>query len=405
MISEITLSLLLSCVGFKVVCHLIPKTKDVFIKRGLFGKDLSKKGTPIIPETVGIIPAVTYLFLMICHIPIVYKDMKLSSLLSNLICLQSMTLLGLLDDLFDIRWRHKFFMPAIASIPILIVYKIEYDMTHVLIPGIGVVDLGWFYYLYMSALTIFCPNSVNILAGVNGLEVGQTLVISILLILNDSYYIFGYSLGKMGENSYKIHIDSMCFILPFFGVALALFKFNKYPAKVFVGDTWCYFSGMVFAVVGISGHFAKTLMIFLIPQIINFIYSIPQLFGLVPCPRHRLPTFNENDQLMYNSWTVWGKEQIKNQKVVPLSKTLKAIFLLLEKIKLIALVRNDKGEIIKSSNLTLINLVIIWFGPMSEGKLCSTIMKIQLFVGIFMLVLRHSLAPLLVADNSWILYQ
>jgi UDP-N-acetylglucosamine--dolichyl-phosphate N-acetylglucosaminephosphotransferase len=56
-----------------------------------------------------------------------------------------------------------------------------------------------------------------------------------------------------------------------------------------VGDTYCYFAGMTFAVVGILGHFSKTLLLFFIPQILNFLYSTPQLFKLVPCPRHRLP--------------------------------------------------------------------------------------------------------------------
>ncbi|VDP18948.1 unnamed protein product [Echinostoma caproni] len=62
-----------------------------------------------------------------------------------------------------------------------------------------------------------------------------------------------------------------------------------YPASIFVGDTFCYFAGMTLAVVGILGHFSKTLMLFFLPQIVNFVYSLPQLYALVPCPRHRLP--------------------------------------------------------------------------------------------------------------------
>jgi UDP-N-acetylglucosamine--dolichyl-phosphate N-acetylglucosaminephosphotransferase len=42
----------------------------------------------------------------------------------------------------------------------------------------------------------------------------------------------------------------------------ALFKWNKYPSKVFVGDTYCYFAGIVFASAGILGHFTKTLLLF-----------------------------------------------------------------------------------------------------------------------------------------------
>ncbi|VDP50681.1 unnamed protein product [Soboliphyme baturini] len=48
---------------------------------------------------------------------------------------------------------------------------------------------------------------------------------------------------------------------------------------------------MTFAVVGILGHFSKTLLLFFIPQILNFLYSLPQLFRIVPCPRHRLPRY------------------------------------------------------------------------------------------------------------------
>lgn len=59
--------------------------------------------------------------------------------------------------------------------------------------------------------------------------------------------------------------------------------------QVFVGDTFTYFSGMALAVAGILGHFSETLLFFFIPQIINFVYSLPQLLKIVPCPRHRLP--------------------------------------------------------------------------------------------------------------------
>lgn len=40
---------------------------------------------------------------------------------------------------------------------------------------------------------------------------------------------------------------------------------------------------------GIFGHFTKSLLLFFLPQLLNFLLSLPQLFGLVPCPRHRLP--------------------------------------------------------------------------------------------------------------------
>ena len=32
---------------------------------------------------------------------------------------------------------------------------------------------------------------------------------------------------------------------------------------------------------------------------LNFVYSIPQLFKFVPCPRHRLPTFDVQTGLLH----------------------------------------------------------------------------------------------------------
>lgn len=47
---------------------------------------------------------------------------------------------------------------------------------------------GWVYKLYMGLLAVFCTNSVNILAGVNGLEVGQTVIISCAVSLLLRFY-------------------------------------------------------------------------------------------------------------------------------------------------------------------------------------------------------------------------
>ena len=88
------------------------------------------------------------------------------------------------------------------------------------------------------------------------------------------------------------HVYSLTIMIPFLFCTLALWKHNKFPSQVFVGDTYCYAAGMTFAVVGILGHFSKTMMLFFIPQLINFALSLPQILGVVHCPRHRVPRFN-----------------------------------------------------------------------------------------------------------------
>jgi len=88
-------------------------------------------------------------------------------------------------------------------------------------------------------------------------------------------------------------------VLPLATTTLGLLRFNWFPSQVFVGDTFTYFAGMTLAVAGILGHFSETLLIFFIPQILNFVYSVPQLFKIVPCPRHRLPRYDPATKLLH----------------------------------------------------------------------------------------------------------
>jgi len=319
------------------------------------------------------------------HIYKLISGLQLASYLSGILSLQSVVILGLGDDLFDIRWRHKFFIPGIASIPILIVYFVDFGVTQIVVPiplqpYLGeLFELGILYYIYMAGVAIFCPNSINILAGINGIEVSQSLVIACLLVLNDCLYLF----VPYPHPATDSHLFSLYMLIPFIGVSLALLFHNWYPSRVFVGDTYCYFAGMVFAVVGILGHFSKTLLLLLIPQFFNFLYSVPQLFHLIPCPRHRLPRFNARTGLLETSVTEWA-----HPPKLPVAMALK----LLHRLKLIGMRTNEGGEIIETTNLTLLNLWLVWFGPKREDRLALEILAMQLVVGLLGLFARHRLA-------------
>lgn len=310
---------------------------------------------------------------------------QLASYLSAILSLQSVSILGIGDDLFDIRWRHKFFIPAFAAIPILIVYFVDFDVTSVVVPVplrpyLGeLFNLGYLYYVYMAGIAIFCPNSINILAGINGIEVSQSLVIAFLLVLNDTFYLF----VPYPHPATDSHLFSLYLLLPFIGVSLALWHHNWYPAKVFVGDTYCYFAGMVFAVVGILGHFSKTLLLLFIPQIFNFVYSAPQLFRLIDCPRHRMPRFNARTGLLEASVTPWPR---------PPKKAMSMVLKLLDRLWLLRITTDESGTITETTNLTILNLWLVWFGPMREDKLAIGILVMQTACGLFGLFVRHKLA-------------
>ncbi|CAJ0603817.1 unnamed protein product [Cylicocyclus nassatus] len=123
------------------------------------------------------------------------------------------------------------------------------------------INIHHLYYVFMCMVVVFCTNAINILAGVNGLESGQAVVIGASVVL------FNLIQVTRVEEQYWDHLLSLYFLIPFLTCALALYQFNKYPARVFVGDTFCYWAGMTLVVVSILGHFSKTMILFLIPQV------------------------------------------------------------------------------------------------------------------------------------------
>lgn len=245
--------------------------------------------------------------------------------------------------------------------------------------------------MYMSAISIFCPNSINILAGINGIEVSQSVVIALLILLNDALYLIPST--PYLHPATDSHLFSIYLLLPFLGVSLALLKHNWYPAKVFVGDTYCYFAGMVFAVVGIMGHFSKTLLLLFIPQIFNFIYSAPQLFHIVPCPRHRLPKFNARTGLLEPSRAVFTSDK-------PLNPMVGEVLKVLHKVRLLDVETDGKGVVLSTSNFTILNLWLVWRGPKREDRLALEIIAMQTVVGLLGLLVRHRLALLVFTEDN-----
>jgi UDP-N-acetylglucosamine--dolichyl-phosphate N-acetylglucosaminephosphotransferase len=239
-------------------------------------------------------------------------------------------------------------------------------------------------------MSIFSSNSINILAGINGIEVAQSIVIALLIVMNDVLYLSPFT--PYPHPATDSHLFSLYLLLPFIGVSTALLMHNWYPAKVFVGDTYCYFAGMVFAVVAILGHFSKTLILLLLPQAFNFVYSAPQLFHLVPCPRHRLPHFNARTGLLEPSRVEFRK---------PLPGAVTEGLKLLHRLRLLDVEVDAKEQVVSSSNFTLINLWLVWFGPMREDRLAMGLLAFQFLIGALGLFIRHRMALLVFSADNW----
>ncbi|KZT09324.1 N-acetylglucosaminephosphotransferase [Laetiporus sulphureus 93-53] len=442
-------SLGFSIFAFMGTLYLVPALGSTFVKANLKGRDLLKTYDDPIPESLGLVCASIYILLLILFIPFAFSDFfnhqqdasrkpregivvsefphhQLSVYLSCLLSLLMATILGFLDDVFDIRWRHKLPIPVIASIPLLIVYYSEGGNTDVVVPIplrwlLGtLINLGPLYYVYMSLLSTFCTNSINILAGINGSEVSQALVIALSVILNDLLYLpwsVGFRialplhlLGRPTEVDVggvwsagmaygskvlvERHLFSLYFMLPLMGVCAGFVYHNWYPARVFPGDTLCYVTGMAFAVVGIQAHFSKTLLLFFLPQIFNFVLSCPQLFGLVPCPRHRVPryVFDADSGLLHPS-----KAEFKDHPPSRLAELILRAFATLGFVQLTE--DPHTYQITETTNMTILNVFLLRLGPMREDSLVKVLIASQAAGSVLAFVVRYGLAGLVYDGN------
>lgn len=443
--------------AYSMTHQWIPVVADYFLNRtNLHGIDMGKKDRPKLPESLGIVVGLTYLatfiifFIIFPYIFVKVNILQSSSLpdglsflkhgddrkgfhytLGNIAALTSifaMLALGWIDDCYDLRWRYKLMFPFAASIPLLSVYYYSYhDRTTILLPYFiskyfntdGLINIGLFYYLFMLMFVIFCTNAINIYAGINGLEVGQTICLSVTVILYNLIEVLTKS------DCDEVHILSLQLLLPFLFCSCALYKFNRYPAQVFVGDSYCYFAGMTLAVVGILGHFSEEILLFAMPQVFNFIVSIPQLFKFVPCPRHRLPKFNPETSLRepstftfrYSELNLLGRIIMKIYSIIgfamltknpPVQVQLEPTMTTSEFSALLddqqldhdqskqqqlreRLIDQQNKSVVEdeftSNNLTLINLWLCWFGPKDERTLCHQLLRLQCQISFLSLAL------------------
>jgi len=134
-----------------------------------------------------------------------------------------MLLLGFIDDVLDLRWSIKIAFSFLATLPLLVSYS---GPTNIIVPKPlrGILDtsinLGYGYHAYMMLIAVFCTNSINIYAGINGLEVTQSIIVSCAVLVHN--YI------ELGGSCPDQHLLSIFLMLPFLATSLGLLYYNWY---------------------------------------------------------------------------------------------------------------------------------------------------------------------------------
>ena len=118
-----------------------------------------------------------------------------NSIQMNMNCMAGMltisitVLLGFIDDVIELPWRYKLILPTIGMLPLLAAFD---GFTTIVTPRFlhsytgPIVDLGPLLYKFiMLCIGLFCGNSINIYAGINGLECGQSIIIAVSILIHN----------------------------------------------------------------------------------------------------------------------------------------------------------------------------------------------------------------------------
>lgn len=228
--------------------------------RGFVGKDVNKPDKPEIPVLGGVsivagFVAGSFSYLLLTDLSPGKEEIEkvvVSVLLSSLL----IGYLGILDDVLNLRQAVRAFTPIFASVPLIL-----YSSGHsaISIPFFGIVNFGLlFYILILPAVLTITANAFNMLEGLNGLGTGMGIIMASTLA-----YI---GLRSDGPSFYA---GILALILAF--VLFAFLMFNKYPAKIFLGNIGTYFIGSVIGSIGIAGYMYTALFFLYIPYVIEFV--------------------------------------------------------------------------------------------------------------------------------------
>ncbi len=151
-------------------------------------------------------------------------------------------MIGLIDDISNIRQRLKAVAVAFAALPLMLVHLGPETIDLPLGLQIGFpngIHLLYWLILVPIGVTGFA-NAMNMSAGYNGLESGQITIVALALLI--------ITVLRNGPDYASLIFAAIV------GSSLGLFIFNRYPARIFIGDIGTLGLGAALASGVVLGH-------------------------------------------------------------------------------------------------------------------------------------------------------
>ena len=182
---------------------------------------LAKSGTPTMGG-LAILGAVAFASLAVAG-----PDRDMAAIL---IVFALFGLLGFLDDFVKVARRRSLGLTARQKLLLQTLIAAGFGLYQAWIAGTGIavpftnssLDLGWLFVPFVVFVVVAMANAVNLTDGLDGLASGVTLVVAAF---------FAFAAWRFGTPAAGIFAAALA------GACLGFLFFNRYPARIFMGDT------------------------------------------------------------------------------------------------------------------------------------------------------------------------
>ena len=200
-------------------------------------------------------------------------------------------LIGFLDDYIKVAEKHNLGLRAWQKMVLQIIFSGGLAVYMAYFSGYGTevfipfaskyVDFGMMYIPFVILVVVAMANSVNLTDGLDGLSSGVTAIVSMF---------FAFAGRQVGMFSPTV----FCAVIS--GVCLGFLLFNRYPAKLFMGDTGSMALGGALAAAAIlmklefmliiAGFIYVMESLSVIIQVISFKTTGKRVFRMSPIHHH-----------------------------------------------------------------------------------------------------------------------
>lgn len=236
---------------------------------------LIKQGTPTMGGVIILIAVIIT--------SLVFSRKNMSFTIFSIAAMSVFALIGFWDDFIKLFKKRSLGLRAYQKL--ILQFAIGFGIAlfayylvgpELMIPFTGnTIDLGIGYIPFTAFVIVAIVNAVNLTDGLDGLAAGVTLIDAA------SFTLIFMALAGISTMSSVIAdndmFNMMVYAASLTGACLGFLRFNKYPAKVFMGDTGSFALGGAFVIIGILSRMQLLLPIIGLMFVLSVISVVLQV--------------------------------------------------------------------------------------------------------------------------------